>query len=1019
MRLGKSGKIRTGRGSRRSTSAPRRETVCFEALESRILLSAAGPSVVGVTADNRGYVTINLDARLDENTVHTDSVRIYTAGADGLLGTSDDVLQHANVTLNDDVIRIRSSIPADQRYRLVLDGSIIRDTNGRMLDGEFNGAGLPSGDGVAGGDYQIFTKRAQTQIVRFTTSLGIIDVRMFDDRPITVKNFLTYANAGDWDNTFFHRSAQLEDRTPFVIQGGGFNADQFLSSILSRGSIQNEPGRSNVRGTIAMAKLGGDPNSATNQWFFNVNDNSGNLDSQNGGFTVFGEIIDQAGLDVMDDIAALATIDASRQGSAFNEVPVLDTDEVVNGEVTPDDLVRISRIALLVDISGEPTQQLAEQNGYVVSNPNGEARVTIYSLSGANIGDLSDSLIVKFGRNDSIKSITIRNGFTAEDVGLRIEGASSVGKIVDQRSGAQNLAFIMSDTGIKSFTSNSGLSGFDLNDYYLEGGFQFSGDIDDDNDIHDSIALYVPEGSVTKIKLSQDLEGDVIIDGTVQKLDIRGALTNSTLMINGNDSLATKPMSIKLGRVDNSSLESEVAISSLSFIEWLNGDGGDNRISAPSIGSLTVTGSRTDGLAGDLMVGIVTSELMSNGTSLGNVKVAGSLLGGTWDVAGDVASFSITGDAINTTINVSGNVRAFNARSVVSTALNVDGAITAVTVAEWNGGGITTTQLDRLDVRGDSRAGFAGNYYADLTINGQANTTVLNQARIAGDLGNGVWTITGNVDNVSAGGNTDDWDFDVTGSLNVMTLNAVTDTSVAVSVTATRLQFDSWNGGEITGRTFLNIIATGDRSRGDNGDFFADINLTTGIQNLTIAGDLVGDLTMRLGERFSIGGDVIDSSFNFSITEGGGATQALISLDVGGQMLNSTLRAQYHVNEISVGAMIDSGIYVGAPESQNGLPDDGSEMNLAATITSIEIRGINDQPASFVNSFVVAGQIGTVRVHMPQTDNFGRPFGIAANTIQRVETFFGRNDRVALSAPASTPSARGDYQVRVNFAPPA
>src|SRR5439155_6233770 len=48
---------------------------------------------------------------------------------------------------------------------------------------------------------------------------------------------------------------------------------------------------SNVYGTIAMAKRPDDPNSATSEWFFNLADNSTNLDSQNGGFTVFGRVV--------------------------------------------------------------------------------------------------------------------------------------------------------------------------------------------------------------------------------------------------------------------------------------------------------------------------------------------------------------------------------------------------------------------------------------------------------------------------------------------------------------------------------------------------------------------------------------------------------------------------------------------------------------------------------------------------------------------------------------------------------
>ena len=114
--------------------------------------------------------------------------------------------------------------------------------------------------------------------VRMQTSLGDIDIQLMDaTAPATVANFLNYVTSGAYDNSFIHRSVP-----GFIIQGGGYrwdSASDSVASIPANAPVINEfnASRSNLRGTIAMAKLGGDPNSATSQWFFNLADNSANL----------------------------------------------------------------------------------------------------------------------------------------------------------------------------------------------------------------------------------------------------------------------------------------------------------------------------------------------------------------------------------------------------------------------------------------------------------------------------------------------------------------------------------------------------------------------------------------------------------------------------------------------------------------------------------------------------------------------------------------------------------------------
>jgi peptidyl-prolyl cis-trans isomerase A (cyclophilin A) len=141
--------------------------------------------------------------------------------------------------------------------------------------------------------------------VRVITSLGDFSIELFDDvAPVTVTNFLNYVNSGRFNGTVIHRSVPN-----FIIQGGWLTFDQASSSlnpITIDAAIQNEFNLSNTRGTVAMAKQAGNPDSATNQWFINLTDNSGNLDAQNGGFTVFGEVVGD-GMTIVDSISSLPT----------------------------------------------------------------------------------------------------------------------------------------------------------------------------------------------------------------------------------------------------------------------------------------------------------------------------------------------------------------------------------------------------------------------------------------------------------------------------------------------------------------------------------------------------------------------------------------------------------------------------------------------------------------------------------------------------------------------------------------
>jgi len=162
---------------------------------------------------------------------------------------------------------------------------------------------------------------AMARTALIATPLGNIEIELLEaDAPKTVANFLNYVESGRYANTFIHRNIP-----GFVIQGGGFTftGGNTAPGVVRFPAVENEFKISNTRGTVAMAKLDNQPDSATNEWFINLADNSANLDTQNGGFTVFARVIGN-GMAVADAISQLKTIQTN---TTFTDLPVINYTE--------------------------------------------------------------------------------------------------------------------------------------------------------------------------------------------------------------------------------------------------------------------------------------------------------------------------------------------------------------------------------------------------------------------------------------------------------------------------------------------------------------------------------------------------------------------------------------------------------------------------------------------------------------------------------------------------------------------
>jgi peptidyl-prolyl cis-trans isomerase A (cyclophilin A) len=171
-------------------------------------------------------------------------------------------------------------------------------------------------------------KLADMEYVKMSTSMGDIYIELNRFKaPITVQNFLDYVDSGFYDATIFHRVIN-----GFMIQGGGFTKD--MNEKPTRPGIKNEwqNGLKNSRGTISMARRGGDPNSGTSQFFISVADNAKLDEKQRDGaaYAVFGKVI--KGMEVVDKIKAVKTATVGPNGDVPTEPITITKVSRITGE---------------------------------------------------------------------------------------------------------------------------------------------------------------------------------------------------------------------------------------------------------------------------------------------------------------------------------------------------------------------------------------------------------------------------------------------------------------------------------------------------------------------------------------------------------------------------------------------------------------------------------------------------------------------------------------------------------------
>ena len=288
----------------------------------------------------------------------------------------------------------------------------------------------------------LFSPTAQAgTIVRVSTTIGDFSIELLDEiAPITVQNFLNYVNRNDYNGTYFHRV--VDD---FVAQGGAYRFELYVGPIdvPTDPPIKNEFGLSNTRGTVAMARISGEPNSATNQWFVNLSDNA-DLDVIDGGFTVFGNVLGE-GMTIVDAIDNQPTIDLGVKAS--------DAPYVTSAYADPMDFLYMN-VEVVERLSGAP-HVLETNSGLLITSVDIDNGSDLISLN-FNAIQPSENFIIQA----NLESIIPRRGpvegvasFSSVDKRLRIPSleVNVNGDVVV----VQNVVFVLTNTSPVQFTLES------------------------------------------------------------------------------------------------------------------------------------------------------------------------------------------------------------------------------------------------------------------------------------------------------------------------------------------------------------------------------------------------------------------------------------------------------------------------------------------------------------------------------------------------------------------------------------
>ena len=520
-----------------------------------------------------------------------------------------------------------------------------------------------------------FNDAANRTRVAFGFDAGRTIVELYDDvAPLTVANFLNYVRDDRYENTVVHRAVNLLSGEPFVVQGGGYHAPD-LNHIATDAPVPNEFRPNTVgRGTIAMAKLGGQPDSATSEWFFNLRNNADILDTQSGGFTSFGEVVGN-GMTVVDAIAALPRITQPAPAFALQDFPVQ-----VNPPATPQDYVDVQFIAELPELTtvtvDNPNLVTAVLQGTTLTlnyaaGATGTATVTVNSVDRLG-GAVSDSFVVTVAAAPP-ESLDVPLG-TGGSRAVTFTDADGTAATISVAGGTATVRFTGTGLSQQPAGRDVAVSGTTL--------------------ALDTITVTGGTPSVTVRGAGGN--GEVLVNGitaptTVRSFSGRNAVLTGTSNFAGGvgrlDVLRTAAATIivggansavRIGTATDTDFTAAGPVRQLRAGSWGGTDADPDVITAPALGSFQVTGDFTGNLN---LTGTAGAR------ALNSARIGGAAATGTWIVSGPVGSVSAGAIGPIWSGNFAGPVNSFKVTG------NLSGALTAPSVRSVSAGSVTSAAI--------------------------------------------------------------------------------------------------------------------------------------------------------------------------------------------------------------------------------------------------------------------------------------------------------------------------------------